>query len=220
MNQFRQPTAGEIANPAMFALKDIMKRVPCEVVQNTGVGPHLEIPGREILGPRPGLTLSYMKYNGDYALADSGGAMIYRGHAEGAIAKAQAGLHQLLGVPRLDCHYCNVDTEIISGAMLYSGRPDLQRKIMYRCPKCLAYVGSHDKTRMPLGTVARAPLRKLRKQCHEAFDRIWKREGLSRSDAYAWLADSMGIPAAACHIAMFDEEQCRLAIELSKRFAA
>lgn len=217
---YKQPLPHQIRNSRSMPLVEIMKRVPGEAIKGSGGSVTFEVPGQEILGPRRGATVSFFPYSGDYGVADAGGAMIYRGNSEGAIKKLQSELRHLLKMPDLECHYCDVGTEVISGAMLYNNRPDLQSKLFYRCPKCLAYVGTHAKSRQPLGTVARAELRQLRKRCHEVFDRIWRETNLSRSDAYAWLAESLGIPQAACHIAMFDEEQCRLAIDLSRRFAA
>lgn len=90
----------------------------------------------------------------------------------------------------------------------------------WRCPVdgCDARVGVHkDSARFaPLGTLARAPLRALRHEVHEAFDPLWRR-GMrprfhSRSEAYAWLARQLDRPVARTHIGEFDEELCHAAL--------
>lgn len=57
-------------------------------------------------------------------------------------------------------------------------------------------------------------LSQLRIAAHRSLDLHWQELGLSRAEAYARLAAAMGIPPAACHIAQFDELQCRRVIYL------
>ena len=56
-----------------------------------------------------------------------------------------------------------------------SGAPRLQpgRRAMV-CPRCGAYVYCHPLTSEALGSVADAPLRRLRWQTHQVFDLVWK----------------------------------------------
>jgi hypothetical protein len=61
---------------------------------------------------------------------------------------------------------------------------------------------------------------------HLAFDRLWedapgasqiphvKRE--RRGQAYAWLANAMGLSVGACHFSVFTPEQCARAIVLCR----
>ena len=81
------------------------------------------------------------------------------------------------------------------------------------CIKGAVYVGCHRNTSIPLGTMATARLRYYRKRAHAAFDPLWKnkRAKMSRTEAYHWLASRMNIPVEECHIAMFDEETCKVA---------
>jgi hypothetical protein len=68
--------------------------------------------------------------------------------------------------------------------------------------------------------------RKLRRTCHEAFDKLYppprirgvrpsratdgkRKIFLSRSSAYAWLAKFMRVPKERAHIGMFDATQCQ-----------
>lgn len=49
---------------------------------------------------------------------------------------------------------------------------------------------------------------------HDKFDRIWRWRHLTRPKAYAMLASGMDLPVEQCHIAMFDLDQCRKALDV------
>lgn len=113
------------------------------------------------------------------------------------------------------CLYCQQPSKEVDGTAIYKHRPDLAHLHFYMCEPCDAYVGTHRGTRKPLGTLANANLRRLRNQAHTAFDPLWSNEGgMPRKAAYAWLAQSMGLRDDECHIAMFNEDQCRMTIKL------
>jgi len=84
-------------------------------------------------------------------------------------------------------------------------------------PECDSYVGCHGETGEPLGTLANAELRELRKRAHSVFDKLWKSGPYARGDAYAELAEKLGISKAECHIGMFDEAMCNKVIALYTR---
>lgn len=110
------------------------------------------------------------------------------------------------------CPYCNTFSKKVFGSVIYPHRPDLAHRKFFLCLPCNAYVGTHAKSGKPLGTLANAKLRRLRNQAHLAFDPVWK-EG-DRSAAYSTLAKKMNISFAECHIAMFNEAQCQLVVDL------
>ena len=110
----------------------------------------------------------------------------------------------------LTCPYCNRDAQQATGADIYPHRPDLAHKKFYRCSPCGAYVGCHKDGR-PLGRLANADLRRAKQLTHAKFDPLWKSGQMSRSAAYRWLADQLGIPGDECHIGMFDIDRCRAA---------
>jgi hypothetical protein len=66
-------------------------------------------------------------------------------------------------------------------------------------------------------TPADAETRALRRQCHEAFDPLWKpgaqRRFRHRGHAYIWLSRLMGTVIEETHIGMFNAEQCRSLLE-------
>lgn len=59
-------------------------------------------------------------------------------------------------------------------------------------------------------TPADQETRDLRKQCHAAFDPLWRDRirFKTRDLAYKWLSKQMGIDKRSAHIGMFDAFQC------------
>ena len=112
------------------------------------------------------------------------------------------------------CPYCKEDTELTTGKTVYPHRPDLWYLRFYVCEPCDARVGCHGNTTKPLGTPANAELRKIRMQAHDAFDPVWKSGTTSRSAAYGWLAEALGIKINDCHIGQFNTEACQQVIGL------
>lgn len=112
------------------------------------------------------------------------------------------------------CPYCKAASTIATGKDIYPHRRDLFEKKFFWCEPCDAYVGTHNRTNEPFGTLADAYLRKLRILTHATFDRLWKEEGYDHTEAYLMLAQGMNIPFESCHIAMFNNAQCRRAIDL------
>ena len=112
------------------------------------------------------------------------------------------------------CPKCGKEAELVDSKIVYGKS---YGPIWYcGCEKSGVYVGCHGGTERPLGTMADASLREFRKDAHKAFDPIWKNNTpLKRWQAYSWLASKMGISRKDCHIAMFDEEQCKEVIKLS-----
>jgi hypothetical protein len=93
--------------------------------------------------------------------------------------------------------------------------------MIYLCRPCKAWVGVHKGTDKPLGRLANKELREWKIKAHAAFDPLWKAkmsQGHSKKSArnsgYAWLAEQMGIPREACHVGMFDVEQCKRVVEI------
>lgn len=51
---------------------------------------------------------------------------------------------------------------------------------------------------------------------HDAFDPIWQSGKMSRTAAYKWLAERMGLNADDCHMEKFDAQQCHKVIEICR----
>ena len=123
------------------------------------------------------------------------------------------------------CPYCHSKTEYINSEEIYGKNYGN----IYICRACSAYVGVHKGTDKALGRLANKELRELKKVAHFHFDKIAKTslineiwpeyiEGVSnRQKAYLWLAKQMNIEPDYCHIGMFDEHQCLIAITISSK---
>ena len=109
------------------------------------------------------------------------------------------------------CPYCGGKTELIDSAEVYHG---VSYGKMYICRPCNAYVGCYKNTDHALGRLANAELRKSKHIAYHYLDQIWKRRLLNRSGTYKMLSEAMGIPKEYTHIGMFDNEQCKQAIEI------
>lgn len=77
----------------------------------------------------------------------------------------------------------------------------------YFCKPCGTYVGCHNNTRNPLGTMADKKTMEARKEAHSAFDPLWKEGYMSRGRAYAILNELMG---RITHIGESDYDTCKL----------
>lgn len=108
------------------------------------------------------------------------------------------------------CPYCNQESQFVDSSVIYGKSYGM----IYLCSDCDAYVGCHNGTNKAKGTLANKELRELRKKAHECFDPLWKNKTYSRSSAYKWLSEKLGIPVGKTHIAMFNKEQCKKVIAL------
>lgn len=108
------------------------------------------------------------------------------------------------------CPRCNCPAMLVDSVVVY-GRS--YGKI-YLCLVCGAYVGCHPGGVKPLGTPADKATRTARSMAHQTFDAIWKSHRMSRSGAYRWLSQQMGLPPEKTHIGMFDQEQCSQVIRI------
>lgn len=116
----------------------------------------------------------------------------------------------------LTCPYCGNTAELVTGVVRYPHRPDLSEKLFYQCLPCDAYVGCHPGTDKPLGRMANAELRVAKVMAHRAFDPLWQSGYMARRVAYKWLAYELDMANSACHIGMFDVEQCKRVVAVCK----
>ncbi|MDN0082342.1 zinc-finger-containing protein [Crenobacter sp. SG2305] len=113
------------------------------------------------------------------------------------------------------CRYCAGEVHLVSNAVVF-GRPYGRWPNIYLCRQCSAYVGTHPGTAIPLGTLADTKTRQARKLAHASFDSLWRDGRMTRSAAYRWLANAMGLAKAQCHIALFEAAQCARVVELCR----
>lgn len=116
------------------------------------------------------------------------------------------------------CPYCEVSTKYVDSSVIY-GR---SYGMMFLCPECKSFVGTHKNSGKAYGRLANKELRELKKQAHAEFDKLWNckpKERLiknikSRNEAYKWLSNKLGTPIQFTHIGMFDDRLCKRVIEL------
>lgn len=112
------------------------------------------------------------------------------------------------------CPYCGKRSLRVTGARIYPNRLDLVAKCFYLCSPCGAWVGCHPGSAVPLGRLASAELRREKQAAHRAFDPIWKSGRMTRTEAYHWLSEKLGISKENTHIGMFDVERCRAVVAI------
>lgn len=74
-------------------------------------------------------------------------------------------------------------------------------------PDCKATHGAHPDGK-PLGTPADKPTKAKRIEAHDAFDKLWKENGMTRGDAYRWMQRVLNLSAREAHIGSFDIAMC------------
>ena len=105
---------------------------------------------------------------------------------------------------RVTCPYCWKEPVWVENKVVY-GKNYGKSYMMYYCKKCDAYVGCHNNTKEPLGTLADAELRDLRKQVHNLIDPLWQSGEVRRRDIYQQLSDYMGF---SFHTGEATKEDC------------
>lgn len=111
---------------------------------------------------------------------------------------------------------CGGCVELVENSEIYNGRTYGDWPYAYLCRDCDSYVGTHPSTDIPLGTLADKKTRDARNVCKKVFEPIWRNGEMSRSKAYAWLAERMGIEVSACHFGLFDVDQCYQAAKICR----
>lgn len=112
------------------------------------------------------------------------------------------------------CPYCGAHAKLVDSSSVIYHRSYGRAYICSNYPECDAFIGTHKGTDKPLGRLANAKLRKLKKEAHSTFDLLWKSGRMTRTEAYQWLSKQLKIPFKITHIGYFDEAQCQKVIEV------
>lgn len=107
------------------------------------------------------------------------------------------------------CPYCHNQAIWVSNEKIY-GRRYGKSYMVWLCKDCDAYVGCHNNTHRPLGTMANAELRKARNKAHAAIDPLWKSGKYPRPVVYAKLKKYFG---REIHVGESDLKQCQEIID-------
>ena len=105
------------------------------------------------------------------------------------------------------CRYCGGIVRLVPAESVYGDsavRLGLKGEKLYQCQNCNARVGCHRGTVRPLGDLANEVLRLKRIETHQVFDAYWTERGMSRTQAYRWLAKKMHLPERKAHIGGFE----------------
>lgn len=119
------------------------------------------------------------------------------------------------------CNYCLQPAKLVTGDYLYPHIHFFNDKIpahsvyFWHCKPCDAWVGTHknSKKNPPLGSLANKELRIARRNAHAVFDTLFKDKAMTRTEAYRWLSEALGLPVDDCHIALFTIEQCEKTVD-------
>lgn len=111
------------------------------------------------------------------------------------------------------CRYCQGEVTLVTQEAFY-GKSYGRWPYLYLCGSCLARVGLHPNTDIPLGTLADDRLRQQRQVAKTAFLHLRQIGGLTPTQAYTRLANVMGIPKRECHFAWFELKDCAAALAI------
>lgn len=117
----------------------------------------------------------------------------------------------------IHCPYCHAPAVRRYGRDLFGDSAKNPDALYYACsryPACNAYVSAHQKSGLPMGTLADPELRRKRVLAHQAFNRLWESGLMTKKQAYRWLQGALGLPEDQAHIACFSHYQCDRVIAL------
>jgi len=115
--------------------------------------------------------------------------------------------------PVVNCPYCGKRAEWVNNEVIYGRRYGNSWKA-YLCRPCNAYVGCHQNSKIPKGTLANKETRDWRIKAHAAFDVLWHGDNKLRGKLYAEMADHFNMNV---HIGSATPEQCIKIIEWAKQ---
>lgn len=112
----------------------------------------------------------------------------------------------------MNCPFCGKPAQWVPNERIYGKRYG-KSYMAWWCPPCDAYVGCHENSKRPKGTMANAETRLWRQRAHDAFDPLWKSGRMTRDAAYRLLTQRLG-RAEQVHIGESDAETCKAIIEM------
>ncbi len=99
-------------------------------------------------------------------------------------------------------------------------RPGAMAYVCIRYPRCNSYVMAKPDNLEPMGTLAGPELRRLRREAHIHFNRIYESGLMTKRDAYKWLANAVQAPMSHAHIGHLGEYYCKVVIQESEKLLA
>jgi len=114
----------------------------------------------------------------------------------------------------IQCPYCAAAATLKDASVIYK-KPGLGK--VYVCnnyPGCDSYVGVHEDTDQPKGSLANGKLRDLRKKVHAVIDPFWRDGSFDRRDVYRVFSQIMNV--RAFHVGELREEPAKAFIDDSE----
>jgi hypothetical protein len=114
------------------------------------------------------------------------------------------------------CNYCGRETKWVENKEIY-GKNYGNSYMVWWCKPCDAFVGCHNNTRTPKGSLANRELREWRKKAHAHIDPIWQSGILARGQVYFRLKKALG-GDKEIHVGNSDIDLCKkiLSVDLLK----
>lgn len=110
------------------------------------------------------------------------------------------------------CPKCGKQAPWVENKEKY-GRNFGKSYMCYFCKPCGTYVGCHNNTRQPLGSMADRELMNWRMKAHQTIDFFWKSGRYQRRRVYQMLRDAFG---QEVHIGESDIERCKEIIKTAE----
>ena len=104
----------------------------------------------------------------------------------------------------MECTYCEGQARWCENKEKY-GVNYGKSYMCYLC-ECGAYVGCHNNTKKPLGTLANKQLQELRAKVHKKIDPYWQNGIISREDLYCKLSNYLKF--TKYHTGLADIDTC------------
>ena len=105
----------------------------------------------------------------------------------------------------MECPKCKKEAPWVENKEKY-GRNYGKSYMCYYCKPCGTYVGCHENTKRPLGTMADKETMGWRKKAHAAIDSLWGSGKMKRKEVYKMLKEKLG---KEIHIGESDIEACK-----------
>lgn len=113
--------------------------------------------------------------------------------------------------PPVTCPYCQNPAKWVNNQEVY-GKQYGKSFMCYWCKPCDAYVGCHNNSKKPLGTMANKQLRTLRRKAHAHVDPLWQDGRMTRKEMYSSLNQIFGYEV---HIGASDIELCKAILKIT-----
>lgn len=108
------------------------------------------------------------------------------------------------------CPYCKKEALWCENKEIY-GKNYGKSYMCWLCKPCKAYVGCHNNSKKPLGTLANAELREWRKKVHKLIDPLWRDGTIGRRKLYQRISQQIG---KVFHTGESDIETCKKVISI------